>query len=73
MSWQNGQNNSPVTRTHPSHDPGCEEDFLRYRIKRLRTIMRYARDARAIAGLREVIAESENRLTALEERPHEPS
>jgi hypothetical protein len=66
MSWQNRQDNSQVIRTHPISNPGCEEDFLRYRIKRLRTILRYARDPRAITGLREAIAESERRLTALE-------
>ena len=72
VNWQNRQDNSEAIRTHPINDLGCEEDFLRYRIKRLRMILRYARDPRAIAGLREVIAESESRLTALEIRPHEP-
>ena len=72
MSWQNRQDNSEATRTHPISDLGCEGDFLRYRIKRLRMILRYARDPRAIAGLKEVIAESESRLTALEIRQHEP-
>jgi hypothetical protein len=72
VNWQNRQDNSEAIRTHPINDLGCEEDFLRYRIKRLRTILRYARDPRAIAGLKEVIAESESRLTALEIRRHEP-
>jgi hypothetical protein len=50
-----------------------EESFLRYRIKRLRTILRFARDSRVIAGLKEIIAESEGRLAVLECRPQEPT
>jgi hypothetical protein len=51
-------------------DCGLEhvEASLRYRIVRLRTILRFAKEPRVIAGLKEVIADAENRLVALERR-----
>jgi hypothetical protein len=42
--------------------------WLRHQISRMRTILRFAKDPRAEAGLRELIAEAEARLGALEER-----
>jgi hypothetical protein len=45
-----------------------EETWLRHRIMRMRTILRFAKDPRTEAGLRELIAEAEARLTALEAR-----
>ena len=58
--------------TRDEHLTQDEESFLRYRVKRLRTILRFAHDPRAIAGLQEVIEESESRLAALECRPQLP-
>lgn len=48
-----------------SHD---ETAALRHRIMRLRTALRLAKDARVEAILREVIADQEERLIALEHR-----
>jgi hypothetical protein len=42
--------------------------WLRHQISRMRTILRFAKDPRTEAGLRELIAEAEARLAALEER-----
>jgi hypothetical protein len=43
-----------------------EETWLRHRIMRMRTILRFARDPRTEAGLRELISDAEARLAALE-------
>jgi hypothetical protein len=43
-----------------------EETWLRRRLIRLRTIWRFAKDPRIEAGLREFIAEAEDRLELLE-------
>jgi len=43
-----------------------ETTWLRHRVLRLRTILRYAKDSRAESGLRELIAEAEKRLEQLE-------
>ena len=43
-----------------------ESTWLRHRVLRLRTILRYAKDSRAESGLRELIAEAEKRLEQLE-------
>jgi len=43
-----------------------ESTWLRHRVLRLRTILRYAKDSRAETGLRELIAEAEKRLEQLE-------
>ena len=43
-----------------------ESTWLRHRVLRLRTILRYAKDPRAENGLRELIAEAEKRLEQLE-------
>ena len=45
-----------------------EEIWLRRRLIRLRTIWRFAKDPRIEAGLREFIAEAEDRLELLESR-----
>jgi hypothetical protein len=43
-----------------------EMSWLRHRIMRMRTILRFAKDPRIEAGLRELIADAEARLAALE-------
>jgi hypothetical protein len=43
-----------------------EVSWLRHRILRMRTILRFAKDPRTEAGLRELIADAEARLAALE-------
>ena len=45
-----------------------ERSWLRHRIVRMRTVLRFAKDPRAEAGLREIISEAEARLEALEAR-----
>jgi hypothetical protein len=45
-----------------------EVTWLRHRIVRMRTILRFAKDPRTETGLRELIAEAEARLAALEAR-----
>ena len=42
--------------------------WLRHRVMRLRTIMRYVKDPKVKAGLRELIGEAEQRLEQLEEK-----
>jgi hypothetical protein len=44
----------------------AEESWLRKRIMRLRTLLRYANDPRIEVGLREVIADAEHRLEMLQ-------
>ena len=44
----------------------AEEAWLRKRIMRLRTLLRYANDPRIEGGLREVIADAEHRLEGLQ-------
>ena len=43
-----------------------EVSWLRHRIMRMRTILRFAKDPRTEAGLRELITDAEARLAALE-------
>jgi hypothetical protein len=43
-----------------------EVNWLRHRVVRMRTILPYAKDPRAEAGLRELIGDAEARLIALE-------
>jgi hypothetical protein len=43
-----------------------EETWLRHRVIRLRTMLRFAKDPRTEAGLKEFIADAEERLDALE-------
>jgi hypothetical protein len=50
-----------------------ELTWLRHRIVRMRTILRFAKDPRAETGLRDLIAEAESRLEALEARRPLPS
>jgi hypothetical protein len=45
-----------------------ESTWLRHRVLRLRTILRFVKDARAESGLRELIGEAEQRLDQLEAR-----
>jgi hypothetical protein len=45
-----------------------EETWLRTRVIRLRTMLRFAKDPRTEAGLKEFIADAEERLDALERR-----
>ena len=45
-----------------------EETWLRKRIVRLRTVLRYALDPRTEAGLREFIGDAEHRLELLQNR-----
>jgi hypothetical protein len=45
-----------------------EEIWLRHRVLRLRTILRFVSDARAEAALKELISEAEQRLDALGNR-----
>jgi len=47
-----------------------ESTWLRHRVLRLRTILRYVKDARAESGLLELIAEAEERLEQLDARQH---
>jgi hypothetical protein len=47
-------------------EPEDELTWLRHRIVRMRTILRFAKDPRTEAGLRELIADAEARLAALE-------
>jgi hypothetical protein len=46
-------------------DVESEKVWLRHRVQRLRTILRFVTDVRAEAPLRELIAEAELRLDAL--------
>ncbi len=45
-----------------------EYSWLRHRVMRLRTILRYVKDTRAESGLRELIADAEQRLEQLQAR-----
>jgi len=49
-------------------EPEDEVTWLRHRVVRMRTILRFAKEPRAEAGLRELIADAEARLDALERR-----
>jgi hypothetical protein len=71
MSYRDLADHSQLARTCLNFGLESEQSFLRYRIKRLRAIVRFARDPRVIAGLKEGIAESESRLAVLECRPQE--
>ncbi len=46
----------------------AEEAWLRKRIVRLRTVLRYANDPRTEAGLKEFIGDAEHRLELLQNR-----
>jgi hypothetical protein len=45
-----------------------DDTWLRHRVLRLRTILRYVKEPKAESGLRELIAEAEKRLEQLEAR-----
>jgi hypothetical protein len=49
-----------------------EQTRLRRRIMRMRTILCFAKDPRAEAGMRELIADAEARLAALDARRPSP-
>jgi hypothetical protein len=54
-----------------------EETWLHHRVRRMRTLLRFATASPVEAGLRELIAEAEQRLAVLEEwrqagRPDQP-
>jgi hypothetical protein len=49
-------------------DLEAEEAWLRKRIIRLRTVLRYANDPRTEAGLKEFIGDAEHRLELLQNR-----
>jgi hypothetical protein len=55
-----------------SADLEDEETWLRHRIVRMRTVLRFAKDPRAEAGMRELIGDAEVRLAALEARRGKP-
>jgi hypothetical protein len=46
----------------------AEESWLRKRIMRLRTLLRFANDPRIEIGLREIISDAEHRLEILQSR-----
>jgi len=50
----------------PLVDLEPEEIWLRHRLRRLRLILRYAKEPRVESGLSELIAEAEERLDLLE-------
>ena len=52
----------------PMLDLEPEENWLRHRLRRLRTILRYAKEPRVESGLRELIADAEDRLDLLEQQ-----
>jgi hypothetical protein len=56
----------------PMLDLEPEDNWLRHRLRRLRTILRYAKEPRVESGLRELIADAEERLDLLERQkvPH---
>jgi hypothetical protein len=54
-------------------EPEDEVTWLRHRIVRMRTVLRFAKDPRTEAGVRELIADAEARFAALEERRPSPS
>ena len=49
-------------------EPEDELTWLRHRVVRMRTLLRFAKDPRIEHGLRELVAEAEARLDALEAR-----
>ena len=50
-----------------SKDFEKEEIWLRHRLRRLRALLRYAKEIRVEIGLRELIADAEERLEILEQ------
>jgi hypothetical protein len=51
-----------------------EEIWLRHRLRRMRALLRYAKEIKVEVGLRELIAEAEERLEILEQRQnHKPA
>jgi hypothetical protein len=53
-------------RGQPAMGPDDHEAWLRYRIKRLRALLRFANEPHVESGLRELIADAEERLEPLE-------
>jgi hypothetical protein len=65
----------PFSRPSPCYthntvptEPEDELTWLRHRVVRMRTILRFAKEPRTESGLRELIADAEARLDALETR-----
>jgi hypothetical protein len=56
------------TRNTVPTQPEDELTWLRHRVVRMRTILRFAKDPRTETGLRELIADAEARLDVLEAR-----
>lgn len=49
-------------------EPEDEVTWLRHRVVRMRTLLRFSKDPRIEHGLRELVADAEARLEALEAR-----
>ena len=49
-----------------------EEPWLRRVIIRLRTLLRFAKDDRVDAGLKDIVADAERRLAELQRRQFDP-
>jgi hypothetical protein len=56
--------------TPPGSADDDEEAWLRFFIRRLRITLRFAKDPRTIAGLQELVIETENRLGDLRGSAH---
>jgi hypothetical protein len=50
-----------------------EEIWIRHRLRRMRALLRYAKEIKVEVGLRELIAEAEERLEILEQRQTLPT
>ena len=48
-----------------------EEIWLRHRLRRMRMLLRYAKEPRVESGRRELIADAEERLEILEQRQNQ--
>jgi hypothetical protein len=58
-----------MARSPRSASPEDEASWLRARVIRLRVALRFTKDPRAETILREVIADAEDRLAALDQPP----
>jgi hypothetical protein len=54
-----------------SRDFEEEEIWLRHRLRRMRALLRYAKETKVEIGLRELIADAEERLEILEQRQNQ--
>ncbi len=62
FQWRGLRGREPMVDLEP------EAIWLRHRVRRLRTILRYAKEPRVESGLRELIAQAEERLDLLEQQ-----